>query len=111
MTVLRESGYGKSSVHNIRTSSRKQSEEVAGKEWRKVLLSFSSRFSPASRLTVLQIIFQQAKKKKMKIMISLPAQRDEGRTKCRVSRHVAHLVARMFKAFTNLKEKKINVPS
>ena len=44
------------------------------------------------------MFFQQAES-------SLPAQRDEGRTKCSVSRHVAHLVARMFKAFTNLKKK------
>ena len=34
----------------------------------------------------------------------IPAQRDEGRTKCNVSKQMAHLVARMFKAFTNLKE-------
>ena len=37
-------------------------------------------------------------------MIIIPAQRDEGRTKCKVSKQMAHLVARMFRAFTNLKE-------
>lgn len=45
-------------------------------------------------------------------MIIIPAQRHEGRTKCKVSKQMAHLVARIFKAFTNLKEEtKFGLPS
>lgn len=66
------------------------------------LFSFSSRFStPLTLLRNCNLKYFSAVRIKK---ISLPAQRDEGRTKCRVSKHVAHLVARMFKAFTNLRE-------
>lgn len=58
------------------------------------------RFPYLSHVTLSQSDFLTVIIKK----ISLPAQRDEGRTKCRVSKHVAHFVARMFKAFTNLRK-------